>query len=170
MPFIKIDNKETFKELHFSQHFIKHCPQLNLLSLVNETELVKEFTLIVSLAASDAVQVTLSPSTTEIDVIPTTTHFVLTSPQPSSTALLTMGTAVTQCTEASLDTLIAAGIGALLVLFITTVISCTVIAACYSQSAKTRRMVTNAVEASMFQMGDHSCSGVPCVNTAQRKK
>ena len=125
-------------ELDFSQHIIAMCPWLNLLSLVNETEPTNRFTLTASLSASDAVQVTLSPSTTEIDVMEVTmsTMSVSSMPQvaPTTTAFLsmpTMATGVTQSTEDSLYTLIAVGIGAVLVCFI--VITCTVITSCYCQ-------------------------------------
>ena len=164
--------------MHFSQHVIKHCPQLNLLSLVNETELANGLTLTAGLSASDAVQITLSPSTTELNVMkvitstpaepgytPSITRLYLTTPQPMSNTLLTMGTATTQSTEASFYTMIVVVIGALSVCFITMIISCTVIAACYCQRAKTRRTVTNAVEPTMFEMVDHSYSGEPRSNT-----
>ena len=190
MLFIKyIDNKERFTtELDFSHFVIKHCPQLNLLSLVNETELTDSFILTASLAASDTVQVTLGPSITEIDVmdvmmssldetshtsivftnmpvlIPTTTCFALATSQPASSTLLPMGTAVTQRNEASLYTLIAVVIGALSICFITTIISCTVIVACYCKRKKSQRTVTNAVETPVFQIVNHSYREMPCVN------
>ena len=170
-----IDDKGTFATaLLFSQHVIKHCPQFNLLSLVNETELTNGFTLTAILSASDAVQITLSPSTTKLSVTkiitstpaePEHTHFDQTTPQPPSGTLLTTDTTTTQGTEASFNTTILMVTGALLVCFITTIISCTVIIACYCQRAKTQRMITNAVEPSMFQMEDHSYSEEPCAKT-----
>ena len=160
--------------LHFSQQFTKHCPQLNLLSLVNETELANDFALTASLSAHDAVQISLSPSTTELSVTkvitstlaePDHTHFDPTTPQPASSTLLTTGTATTQGTEALFYTTILVVTGALLVCFITIIISCTVIVACYCQRAKTQRTVTNPVEPAMLQMVDYSYSRLPRANT-----
>ena len=184
------DNQETLAtELHFSQYFIKHCPQLNLLSLVNETELTNGFILTASLAASDAVQVTLNPSTTEIDVMKvmtstlpepkhtnialsptpllmvTTAHFEPTTPLPLSTTHQTMDTAVTQSTKASLYTLIAVVIGAVSVCFVTTIIAVMVIAGYCCQRAKSQRIVTNSLESPVIQMVNHAYSGTPHVNT-----
>ena len=160
-----------------------------MLSLVNETELTNGFTLTASLSASDAVQITFSSSTTELYVmkvipstpaepdhisitvstmplaIPTIVNFDQATPQPPSNTLLTTGTATTQSTETSFYTLTLVVIGATSVCLITTIISCTVLVACYCQRAKAQRMVTNAVEPSMFQMVDHPYSGVPCANT-----
>ena len=154
-------------ELLFSQHFIKHCPHLNLLSLIDETELTDNFTLTASLTASDEVQVILRPSTTEIDLMEVPISSLAT-PYPQLTSPLTTGTGMTQNTETSLFTLIVVVIGALSVCVITTIISCTVMAACYCQRAKTQRTVTNAVEPSMFEMVDnHSYSGLLCVNTGR---
>ena len=138
-------------ELLFSQQFVKHCPYLNLLSLINETELTNNFTLTASLAASDAVQLTLIPSTTEIDVMEVTTL---------------MSTTMAETTEVSLFMLIVVVIGAMSVCFITTIISCTVITACYCQRAKMQKTVTKAVEPTMFQLVDnHSYRGLSRVNT-----
>ena len=150
-----------------------------MLSLVNETELANGLTLTASLSAGNAVQITLSPSTTKLNVMevitstpaepgytPSTTHFDLTTPQPLSKTLLATGTATTQSTEASFYTMILVVIGALSVCFTTTIISCTVIAACYCQRAKTQRTMTSAVEPTMFEMVDHSYSGAPRANTA----
>ena len=154
--FYQIDNKEAFTtELHFSQYVITHCPQLHLLSLVKETELTNGFTLTASLAASDAVQVTLSPSTTEIDVMKV---------QPSSQAAPT-STDVTRSTEGSLYTLVAVAIGTTVVCFITIIISGTVIISCYCRRAKTQRMITNSTEPPMYSMVDHAYGGMPYANT-----
>ena len=93
------------------------------------------------------------------------TKVITSSPQPPSDTILTTGTDTTQGTEASFYTMILVVTGALLVCFITTIISCTMIAACYCQRTKTQRTVTNAVESSMFHMVDHLYSEAPCANT-----
>ena len=156
-------------ELDFSQHITTLCPQLNLLSLVNETELTNGVTLTASLSASGAVQVTLSPSTTEIAVMEVMTstitsptiRFTHTSVSVLSTPLRTMATGVTQSTNDSFYIPIAMGLGAALLCFITITISCTVIISCYCRRAKTQRTITNSMEPPMFPMVEHTYSGIP---------
>ena len=57
----------TSVTLQFTHYFTHICPKINLLPLVNPTEIPKKPTLTASLAANDTVHVILNPSATKIN-------------------------------------------------------------------------------------------------------
>ena len=123
--------------LKFTHFFTHQCPKLNLLSLVNSTELISQPTLTASLAANDNVHVILRPSTTEIIA----TEITLPTMVEPATSQLTSTISQTMAVGQNMDisyTLIALSVAAVLISFIAIIINVTVITCCYYQRVSLR--------------------------------